>query len=229
MDESDTYTMMRAEMVSSQIASRGLHEPKLLRAFQEVPRHLFVPESMQPHAYEDRPLPIGMGQTISQPYIVALMTSLLQLRGGETILEIGTGSGYQSAIVSRMAEQVITIERFTELAKPAKDRLVSLGYTNVQVFCEDGSKGWPAAAPYDGILVTAAAASAPEPLLQQLTEGGRLIAPVGNLYGQMLQLWTREKGRFDCQDIIPVSFVPLRGAYGWSLDDWDLPDNSHLP
>jgi len=226
MDESDTFAVIRAEMVSNQIARRGLREPGLLQAFQQVPRHLFVPESLRAHAYEDRPLPIGMGQTISQPYIVALMTSLLGLKGGETILEIGTGSGYQSAILSRLAGTVYTIERVSELANLAKDRLTSLGYSNVQVFCEDGSKGWPPAAPFDGILVTAAAAAAPQPLLGQLTDGGRLIAPVGNLYGQMLQLWTRDKGRFDYQDIIPVSFVPLRGEFGWSLEDWELPGNS---
>jgi len=226
MDESDTFAVIRAEMVSNQIARRGLREPGLLQAFQQVPRHLFVPESLRAHAYEDRPLPIGMGQTISQPYIVALMTSLLGLKGGETILEIGTGSGYQSAILSRLAGTVHTIERVSELANLAKDRLTSLGYSNVQVFCEDGSKGWPPAAPFDGILVTAAAAAAPQPLLGQLTDGGRLIAPVGNLYGQMLQLWTRDKGRFDYQDIIPVSFVPLRGEFGWSLEDWELPGNS---
>jgi len=226
MDESDTFAVIRAEMVSNQIARRGLREPGLLQAFQQVPRHLFVPESLRAHAYEDRPLPIGMGQTISQPYIVALMTSLLGLKGGETILEIGTGSGYQSAILSRLAGTVHTIERVSELANLAKDRLASLGYSNVQVFCGDGSKGWLPAAPFDGILVTAAAAAAPQPLLGQLTDGGRLIAPVGNLYGQMLQLWTRDKGRFDYQDIIPVSFVPLRGEFGWSLEDWELPGNS---
>lgn len=226
MDESDTFAVIRAEMVSNQIARRGLREPGLLQAFQQVPRHLFVPESMRAHAYEDRPLPIGMGQTISQPYIVAFMTSLLRLNGGETILEIGTGSGYQSAILSRLAGKVYTIERVCQLADLAKDRLANLGYSNVQVFCEDGSKGWPPAAPFNGILVTAAAAAAPQPLLDQLTDGGRLIAPVGNLYGQMLQLWTREKGHLDCQDIIPVSFVPLRGEFGWSLEDWELPGNS---
>ena len=220
----DEYTRLRTEMVADQIARRGLHDPRLLAAFQHVPRHLFLPPLLRSHAYEDRPLPIGKNQTISQPYIVALMTSLLALKGDEKVLEIGTGSGYQAAILSTMAQTVHSIERHQELADAARARLVRLGYYNVQVHCADGSSGWPQAAPYQAIIVTAAAVAAPKPLLEQLAEGGRLVLPVGGSQGQVLQLWTRESGRLDYQDMLPVSFVPLRGEFGWSEDDWGLPD-----
>lgn len=210
-------------MVNEQIARRGLHNPRLLKALQHVPRHLFLPLSMRDFAYEDRPLPIGNGQTISQPYIVALMTSLLALEGDEVVLEIGTGSGYQAAVLAELARTVHSVERYEDLAKAAAARLVRLGYTNTLVHCADGSLGWPEAAPYHAIIVTAAAASAPAPLLEQLADGGRMVIPVGSFHGQTLQLWTREKGKLDYQDILPVSFVPLRGKYGWSQDDWENP------
>ncbi|MFZ3080322.1 MAG: protein-L-isoaspartate(D-aspartate) O-methyltransferase, partial [Bellilinea sp.] len=185
---------------------------------------LFLPPPLRSHAYEDRPLPIGQNQTISQPYIVALMTSLLALKGEEKVLEIGTGSGYQAAILSEMARIVHSIERHQELADAARARLVRLGCYNVQVHCADGSSGWSQAAPYQAIIVTAAAAAAPKPLLEQLAEGGRLVLPVGGSQGQVLQLWTRESGRLDYQDMLPVSFVPLRGEFGWSENDWGTPD-----
>lgn len=216
-------------MVSDQIARRGLRDPRLLAAFRQVPRHLFLPIHLRSHAYEDRPLPIGKGQTISQPYIVALMTSLLALTGSENVLEIGTGSGYQAAILSRLARTVHTVERYPELADAARARLVRLEYYNVQVHCADGSLGWPADAPYLAILVTAAAAAAPHPLLEQLPEGGRLVIPVGASHGQSLQLWTRDSGRLDYQDMLPVSFVPLRGRYGWSETDWENPGDGEEP
>lgn len=229
MDDEDRYVIARARMVNEQIARRGLHNPRLLQAMQQVPRHLFLPMSLRDHAYEDRPLPIGMGQTISQPYIVALMTSLLRLQGDEVVLEIGTGSGYQAAVLSQMARAVHTIERFEDLANAAQARLVRLGYYNTQVHCADGTLGWPDAAPFGGILVTAAAERVPEPLLDQLAEGGRLVIPVGNMLGQVLQLWTRESGKLDVQDVIPVSFVPLRGQWGWSQEDWQHPEDIGEP
>ncbi|MHB0967890.1 MAG: protein-L-isoaspartate(D-aspartate) O-methyltransferase [Bellilinea sp.] len=220
----DEYTRLRTEMVAAQIARRGLRDPRLLAAFQQVQRHLFLPQPLRSHAYEDRPLPIGQNQTISQPYIVALMTSLLELKGEENVLEIGTGSGYQAAILSIMARTVHSVERYQELADAARARLVRLGYYNVQVHCADGSSGWPQAAPYQAIIATAAAAAVPKPLLEQLVEGGRLVLPIGGSQGQVLQLWTRESGRLDYQDILPVSFVPMRGEFGWSEDDWRTMD-----
>lgn len=216
------YSAAHEEMVKMQIERRGLREPRLLAAFRSVQRHLFVPAGLQVRAYDDGPLPIGRGQTISQPYIVALMTSLLALQGDENVLEIGTGSGYQAAILSQMAARVITVERFPDLAAQAADLLSRLGYLNVQVHCADGSLGWPEGGPYPAILVTAAAAVVPVPLLDQLAEGGRMVIPVGNSYGQVLQLWTREAGKIDYESIIPVSFVPLRGQYGWSDADWAI-------
>ena len=219
----DEYSRLRAEMVAEQIARRGLHQPRLLSAFNKVQRHLFIPPPLRQHAYEDRPLPIGRGQTISQPYIVALMTSLLALNGDESVLEIGTGSGYQAAILSELARTIHTIERHQDLADASRARLVRLGYYNIQVHCADGSTGWPEAAPYQAIIVTAAAAAAPRPLLEQLAEGGRLVLPVGGSQGQTLQLWTREAGRLDFQDVLTVSFVPLRGEFGWSDQEWEPP------
>ena len=224
MEVMDEYTRLRTEMVAAQIARRGLRVPRLLAAFQQVQRHLFLPQPLRSHAYEDRPLPIGQNQTISQPYIVALMTSLLELKGEENVLEIGTGSGYQAAILSIMARTVHSVERYQELADAARARLVRLGYYNVQVHCADGSSGWPQAAPYQAIIATAAAAAVPQPLLEQLVEGGRLVLPIGGSQGQVLQLWTRESGRLDYQDILPVSFVPMRGEFGWSEDDWRTMD-----
>lgn len=207
-------------MVADQIESRGLRNPKLLEAFTAVPRHEFVPEELRYRAYDDGPLPIGLGQTISQPYIVALMTSLLDLRGDETVLEIGTGSGYQAAILGMMTPRVITIERHPQLADQARALLSRLGYRNISVHCGDGTLGWPEEAPYPAIVVTAAAALLPQPLAEQLAPGGRLVLPVGDFTGQVLQVWTREKGGLAHENIIPVSFVPLRGKFGWSQGDW---------
>jgi len=224
----DEYSRLREEMVKDQIARRGLNDPRLLEVFRQVQRHLFLPPSMRSHAYEDRPLPIGKGQTISQPYIVALMTSLLALTGTESVLEIGTGSGYQAAILARLTESVHTVERHCELADAARARLTRLGFYSVQVHCTDGSAGWAEAAPYQAILVTAAAAAAPKPLLEQLAEGGRLVLPVGGSQGQVLQLWTRESGRLEFQDMLPVSFVPLRGEFGWSETDWENPGDGEV-
>jgi len=216
----EPYAFERRQMAADQLERRGLRNPRLLKAFRSVPRHEFLPEELRYRAYDDGPLPIGLGQTISQPYIVALMTSLLDLSGDETVLEVGAGSGYQAAILAMMARQVFTIERLPELAERAKSTLARLGYHNATVLCADGSLGWSEAAPYQAILVTAAAATLPQPLADQLAKGGRLVLPVGDYYGQTLQLWTREPGGMVHENIIPVSFVPLRGKYGWRRDEW---------
>lgn len=220
MLDEDRYTALRTAMVAEQIERRGLHEARLLTAMRTVPRHRFVPPNMRAMAYEDGPLPIGNGQTISQPYIVALMTDLLQLNGTENVLEVGTGSGYQAAVLSHMARTVHTIERFSDLADRARQVLADLGYSNVHVHTGDGSLGWPEAAPYHGILVTAAAPVAPPPLLNQLAEGGRLVIPVGERDGQILQVWQRVGEHYESEDLILVTFVPLRGKHGWDEDRW---------
>lgn len=206
-------------MVSQQIERRGVHDERLLQAMRMVPRHLFVPGDKQELAYEDFPVRIGQGQTISQPYIVALMTEMLALEGGETVLEVGTGSGYQAAVLSHLADRVHTVERHADLAETARLVLDSLGIANVFIHVGDGSKGWPETAPYDGIVVTAAAPKPPQPLLDQLADGGRLVIPVGDRFMQDLQIWTREGDAFQKQRGINVAFVPLRGEYGWQ-EDW---------
>jgi protein-L-isoaspartate(D-aspartate) O-methyltransferase len=171
-------------------------------------------------AYEDFPLRIGKGQTISQPYVVALMTDLLQLKGDEKILEVGTGSGYQAAVLSKLVKTVHTVERHAELAEKAQAILCALGMLNVCVHIGDGSCGWPDAAPYDGVLVTAAAPKPPQPLLDQLNDGGRLVIPVGDRYMQDLQVWQRQDDDFHHERNINVAFVPLRGQFGWQDEDW---------
>jgi protein-L-isoaspartate(D-aspartate) O-methyltransferase len=211
----DEFFQQRMAMVSYQIERRGVRDECVLSAMRSVLRHEFVPPEMRVHAYEDCPLSIGLGQTISQPYIVALMTELLRLKGTENVLEIGTGSGYQAAVLSALANRVHTIERHAELAERAKKKLSDLGYLNVSVQCADGTQGYPKAAPYEGILVTAAAPEAPQPLLDQLAEGGRLVIPVGQWGTQMLQVWTKVEGKFESTNVIPVVFVPLRGEFGW--------------
>ncbi len=208
------------KMVAEQIESRGVNDERVLEAMRSVPRWVFVPQEMRGSATEDRPLPIGNGQTISQPYIVALMTELLRLQGGENILEVGTGSGYQAAILSRLAFQVNTVEFIPELAFQAQERLTTLGYPNVQVHQGDGSVGLAEFSPYDGILVTAACPSAPPTLLDQLAEGGRLVLPVGGRWRQELQCWQKQGAAFEREDILPVAFVPLRGTHGWKESEW---------
>ncbi|KPL77638.1 protein-L-isoaspartate(D-aspartate) O-methyltransferase [Bellilinea caldifistulae] len=221
MNGETEYSKAREMMVREQIERRGLRSPRLLAAFRKVPRHLFVPPDLRERAYDDGPLPIGKGQTISQPYIVALMTSLLALEGNERVLEIGTGSGYQAAILGELAREVHTVERHAGLALRAAEVLSQLGYVNVHVHTGDGSLGWPESAPYDGIVVTAAAAAPPPPLLDQLAEGGRLVLPVGHRLEQVLQVWHKQGGQLTYENIIPVSFVPLRGQYGWSESEWE--------
>jgi protein-L-isoaspartate(D-aspartate) O-methyltransferase len=203
----------RRDMVNAQIRGRGLHEPRLLAAFESVPRHFFVRREDCSLAYDDHPLPIGRGQTISQPYVVALMTDLLGLKGEEKVLEVGTGSGYQTAILAALAREVHTIEFLPELAACAAEKLSD--YPNVTCHTGDGSLGWPLAAPYDGILVTAAAPKAPQSLLDQLKDGGRMVIPVGPQRDQILEAWSRCGDQFDRRQVIGVCFVPLRGRYGF--------------
>jgi len=205
-------------MVRDQIEGRGIINQKVLEAMRNVPRHLFVPKDYQGNAYEDRPIMIGENQTISQPYMVALMTQLLNVQLGERVLEIGTGSGYQAAVLAMLAEHVYTIELHSSLAKRAQWVLDGLGITNVTILHGDGSLGWAEHAPYDGIIITAAAPDVPQPLLEQMKEGGRLVVPVGGTGIQYLQLWQKKLGKYSHEVIVPVSFVPLRGEHGWTED-----------
>src|SRR5205809_1266665 len=200
----------REQMVKEQIEGRGIKDRLTLAALREVPRHEFVPEASAGEAYGDFPLPIGHGQTISQPYIVAFMTEALGLRGGERVLEIGTGSGYQSAVLAKIAGTVYTIEIVPELAEEARERLARLGYRNVRVRAGDGYLGWPEAAPFDAIIVTAAAPRIPQPLKDQLRDGGRLILPVGDEYQELIVV-TRRGASFEERRVLPVRFVPMTG------------------
>jgi protein-L-isoaspartate(D-aspartate) O-methyltransferase len=207
----DGFAEARRRMVEEQIRARGVTDPAVLAALQSVPRHLFVPEDERASAYADRPLPIGSGQTISQPYIVGLMSSLLNLKPGARVLEVGTGSGYQAAVLSRLATEVYSIEILKPLGERARNTLASLGYRNIHLRIGDGYKGWPEAAPFDGIIVTAAPPRIPEPLLQQLKVGGRLVIPVGEGYQDLLVLTKRADGGFDRSSVLPVRFVPMTG------------------
>jgi protein-L-isoaspartate(D-aspartate) O-methyltransferase len=200
-------------MVRNQIEARGIHDPSVLKAMAEVPRHLFVPKKYVDEAYDDHPVPIGLGQTISQPYIVALMTELLHLEGSEKVFELGTGSGYQAAVASKVAAEIYTVEIYKKLAESAGDRLRDLGFKNVHVRNGDGYFGWEEKGPFDAIIVTAAADHIPPPLLEQLSPGGRLIIPLGNpFFVQQLVLVTKDRdGHIEEKPIIPVRFVPLRG------------------
>ena len=211
----DDFAAERHQMVELQINRRGLHEPRLIAAFEQVPRHCFVPEGVRYAAYDDMPLPIGYDQTISQPYIVALMTSLLELNGDERILELGTGSGYQAAILGNLAAEVHTLELVPELGEAADRLLRELGYTNVHVHIGDGSLGWSPAAPYPGIIAAAAAPEVPRPLLEQLAEGGRLVLPVADRQNQLLKVFTRRQNEYVERVVTSVAFVPMRGKYGW--------------
>lgn len=216
------FAQERQSMVRGQIIARGIKDPLLLAALLDVPRHVFVPSEYRNMAYTDGPLPIGQGQTISQPYIVALMTELLKLKGDEVVLEVGTGSGYQAAVLAKLAHTVHSIERHNELAQLAKRNLHRLDITNVQVHVGDGSLGLPKYAPYNAIIVTAAAPQVPEPLLEQLAPGGRLVIPVGMSGAQDLQCWWREGDGFEYESVLPVAFVPLRGEHGWKEERWKL-------
>ena len=208
----NAFAAARSSMVTEQIVRRGVSDARVLDALREVPRHLFVPPDMQDHAYDDSPLSIGHGQTISQPYIVALMTELVRPRASDRALEIGTGSGYQAAVLSRVVATVFTIEIVETLARSAEQRLKTLEYRNIVVRAGDGYAGWPEHAPFDIIVVTAAPDHVPPPLVEQLKPGGRMVIPVGPLYeGQDLELIEKDaSGQISRRQITPVRFVPLR-------------------
>lgn len=213
--EEAEFQAMRETMVEEQLQRRGIADLAVLRAMRRVPRHEFVPLELRGEAYDDGPLPIGAGQTISQPYIVALMTAKLGLAGNEKVLEIGTGCGYQTAVLASLAREIFSVEFHNELGWAAKERLERLGIENVEVQIGDGSMGLPEHAPYDAILVAAAAPSVPEPLLQQLADGGRLIAPVGREEQQYLMLVKKNGDTFGFTRGDACRFVPLLGRYGW--------------
>jgi protein-L-isoaspartate(D-aspartate) O-methyltransferase len=202
-------------MVESQLVRRGIKDKRVLDAMRKVPRHLFIPEDMRGLAYCDGPLPIGHGQTISQPYIVALMTELLELTGQETVLELGTGSGYQAAILSCLVRQVYSIERHAALAQQAEEVLSQLGYDNVVISVGDGTLGWLEHSPYEAIIATAAAPDVPQPLTDQLADGGCLVAPVGSRWSQVLVKVKRQGETLIREHLTAVAFVPLVGKYGW--------------
>ena len=217
MAETDSNASKRDEMVDLQIAGRGVRDDRVLEAMRKVPRHEFVPEDLREAAYEDGPLPIGEGQTISQPFIVAYMAEAARLEGGERVLEIGTGSGYGAAVLAEIAAEVVTIECIAVLATRARATLERLGYRNVEVLVGDGTLGWPASAPYDAIIVTAGGPFVPPSLRAQLKPGGRLVMPVGEeIWGQTLTRLTRGADGEDREDDLgPVAFVPLIGAEGF--------------
>jgi len=206
--ESD-YIRQRQRMVTEQIEGRGIKSPAVLRALRKVERHRFVPPEYVAAAYGDFPLPIGYGQTISQPYIVALMTELLAIKAGDKVLEIGTGSGYQAAVLAELCDSVFSVEIVPELSQTADRLLKRLGYRNILVRTGDGYRGWSEHAPYDGIIVTCAPTAVPLPLQEQLVEGGRMVIPVGESYTQELIVLTKHRGKLQRQSVIPVRFVPM--------------------
>jgi protein-L-isoaspartate(D-aspartate) O-methyltransferase len=209
----DPLAVARQQMVSSQLVSagRGITNARVIAAMAKVPRHEFVPRSLRSEAYDDRPLPIGSGQTISQPFIVAFMTEQLEPKPTDRVLEVGTGSGYQAAVLAELVARVYTIEIVEELAERAAADLKRLGYTNVQVRGGDGYKGWPEAAPFDSIIVTCAPERVPQPLVDQLKDGGRIIIPIGPLWNQDLVLLRKQGGKLERHAVLPVRFVPMTG------------------
>ncbi|MDR9815298.1 MAG: protein-L-isoaspartate(D-aspartate) O-methyltransferase [Candidatus Methanoculleus thermohydrogenotrophicum] len=219
MTEIDRFAREREEMVEFQIRGRGIRDERVLAAMRKIPRHLFVPKGLERLAYEDRPLPIGEGQTISQPYIVAVMTEQLELKPQDRVLEVGTGSGYQAALLAELAATIISIERLESLANLARENLARAGITGVRVVVGDGTEGYPPEAPYDAIIITAASPGVPQPLIDQLAEGGRLVAPVGSRDCQDLIKLVKHEGRIECIPLGGVSFVPLIGEFGWREAD----------
>jgi protein-L-isoaspartate(D-aspartate) O-methyltransferase len=203
-------------MVQEQLRSRDITDERLLKVMAEVPRHCFVDDAMRGRAYGDHPLPIGAGQTISQPYIVASMTQALRLTGDEKVLEVGTGSGYQAAVLSRLCSQVYTVERINSLLAGARKTFDKLRYYNIRSKLDDGTVGWPENSPYDAIIVTAGGPGIPEPLIAQLADPGRLIIPVGDQHIQELQLLDKKDGRIEVTNLASVRFVDLVGEHGWS-------------
>jgi protein-L-isoaspartate(D-aspartate) O-methyltransferase len=205
----------RERMVKEQISARGVKDKRVIEAMLHVPRHVFVESVYRHQAYNDYPLPVGHGQTISQPYMVAVMTELLELKGDEVVLEIGTGSGYQAAILALLCSKVYTIERIAELTKQARSRLENLGFRNVSFMVGDGSIGWSEYAPYNGIMITAGAPDVPNSLIEQLAENGRLVIPIGSEYYQVLNVVKKHKGRIYRKELFECTFVPLLGKEGW--------------
>ncbi len=214
------YSKLRERMVKRQIAGRGVRSALVLDAMRKVPRERFLPRGQGVFAYDDSPLPIGDGQTISQPYIVAYMAECLALEGGEKVLEIGTGSGYAAAVLAEIAAEVYTIERIEGLATMARKVLDGLGYTNVHVRCGDGTLGWPEEAPYDGIVVSAGGPDVPDTLKHQLKTGGRLVIPIGTskAYQELIRVTRIAENDFQTEDLLSVRFVPLVGEEGWSQE-----------
>jgi protein-L-isoaspartate(D-aspartate) O-methyltransferase len=215
----DVFLSLRQAMVEGQIISRGIKDPRVIQAFFKVPRHKFVQTDDISQAYEDHPLPIGEGQTISQPYMVALMSECLNLKGEERVLEIGTGSGYQAAILSELAQEVYTIERFPVLFERSRSILAELGYKNVQIKLGDGTLGWLEFSPYHGIIVTAASPGIPESLVEQLKEKGRLVIPLGESFSQVLTVVEKFKDKIQTREICGCVFVPLVGEHGWQPEN----------
>ncbi len=215
MRAQDDFAERRHTMVERQLALRGVHDARVLAAMERVPRHEFVPEAEWDLAYADRPLPIGNGQTISQPLIVGMMLEALELTGAERVLEVGTGSGYQAALLGELASDVYTVEVVPQLAERARAVLEGQGYKNVHVVCEDGSRGFPERAPYDAVIVAAGAPRVPPPLTEQLAEGGRLVIPVGDEWGQELLRVRRRGGELSTERLVGCAFVPLVGEHGW--------------
>ncbi|MBW1720326.1 MAG: protein-L-isoaspartate(D-aspartate) O-methyltransferase [Deltaproteobacteria bacterium] len=210
------FRISRDRMVAHQIEQRGIKNPRVLEAFRNVPRHLFVEEALWDQAYSDFPLPIGSGQTISQPYVVALMTQQLGLKGDEKVLEVGTGSGYQTAILAELAPVVCSVERIHALLPKARNILEKLKYTNIMLKLDDGTWGWQSEAPFDAIIVTAGSPSVPQPLIDQLNDPGVLIIPVGDEYSQVLVKVIRSQGKIHQEDMGGVRFVKLVGDHGWN-------------
>ncbi|MDD5669662.1 MAG: protein-L-isoaspartate(D-aspartate) O-methyltransferase [Candidatus Omnitrophica bacterium] len=208
------YSELRKEMVETQLIPRGISDKRVLEAFLNVPRHAFVPDKEKENAYNDFPLPIGNAQTISQPYIVALMTESLGLSGTEKVLEIGTGSGYQTAILAEIVKEVYSIERIPALAEKAERLLKELGYLNIHIISTDGTLGWEEKAPFDRIIITAASSQIPEPLIKQLKDNGKLILPLGTSLSQILTLVEKKKESIETLQICGCTFVPLIGKYG---------------
>ena len=213
------FKNLQEEMVTQQIMGRGVVTPRVIEVFRKVPRHLFVPEQFRSHAYNDHPLPIGEGQTISQPYMVALMTDLLDLSKEDKVLEIGTGSGYQAAILAELGKEVFTVERHKLLAERAEKILKELNYQNVKVLVGDGTKGWKEFLPYQKIIVTASDPDVPQPLFVQLDEMGKLVIPVGGRWSQDLILVQKRKGKMIRNSVCGCVFVPLIGEYGYGNVD----------
>ena len=209
------YEILRKRMAEEQLIARGIKNQGVLDAFRKIERHKFIPEDLRSSSYADFPVPIGEGQTISQPYIVALMTECLSLTGQEKVLEIGTGSGYQTAILAELAKEVYSIERFEKLAKNAQKTLNELGYTNIKIKVGDGTLGWEEEAPFDRIIITAASPRIPLPLTEQLKENGKLILPLGESFSQVLTLVEKKKDRLESIQVCGCVFVPLVGKYGW--------------